>query len=149
MPPQKQSQFAPGVSSFKLEVSSGDPGLQTSHFTLHTSRETPDGVTTSWTRCAKQSQFARAQVGANRLSGKGLRGNKWIVGLEKQSQFASAGRSRRPAGGLAVCESRFATKRSRPPTALPPGTERTPSWVGRIRGIIVREDVSDRESTGG
>lgn len=35
------------VSSWKLEVSSGDRALQTSHFALPTSHETPYGVTTS------------------------------------------------------------------------------------------------------
>jgi coenzyme F420-reducing hydrogenase delta subunit len=35
------------VSSWKLEVSSGDRALQTSHFALPTSQETPYGVTTS------------------------------------------------------------------------------------------------------
>jgi O-antigen/teichoic acid export membrane protein len=35
------------VSSVKLEVSSSDPALHTSHFHLDTSRETPHGVTTS------------------------------------------------------------------------------------------------------
>ena len=72
MPLRKQSQFAPEVSSFKLEVSSGHPALHTSNFTLHTSQEPPDGVTTSRTRCAKQSQFPSSGIGANCCYEKGL-----------------------------------------------------------------------------
>ena len=58
LPWRKQSQFVPGVSSFKLEVSS----LHTSHFKLYTSWKPPYGVTTGeGARCAKQSQFAEGR----------------------------------------------------------------------------------------
>jgi len=72
MPLQKQSQFRPQVSGFKLEVSSGHPALHTSNFTLQTSQEPSDGVTTSRTRCAKQSQFPSSGIGANCCYEKGL-----------------------------------------------------------------------------
>jgi hypothetical protein len=62
---EKQSQFTPEVSSFKWEVSSGHPALQTSHFTLPTFRKTPAGFTASRPRCPKQSQFPGAQMDVN------------------------------------------------------------------------------------
>ena len=72
MPLEKQSQFSIGVSGFKLEVSSGHPALHTSNFTLQTSQEPSDGVTTSRTHCAKQSQFPSSGIGANCCYEKGL-----------------------------------------------------------------------------
>jgi spermidine synthase len=52
------------VSSFRLEISSGDPTLRTSHFKLPTFQETPDGVTTNEPGRLVGGVYAANTVGA-------------------------------------------------------------------------------------
>jgi len=60
-------------------------------------KETPYGVTTSGVQCAKQSQFGRPQMDANRGCGKWLRGQKAdCAGAKTNPIFAPPGRRAGP-----------------------------------------------------
>jgi len=95
-PPDRASEE---VSSLKSQVSSGKgqpSSLPTSHFKLHTSRETPPGVTTSRACRAKQSQFGledKAKAGPREGGGWPRHETPYGVTTSrgcraKQSQFA-------------------------------------------------------------
>jgi hypothetical protein len=64
--------------------------------------ETPHGVTTSGANRAKQSQFRRGQIDANCLTRKGLRQDRRVTRLRKQSQFAGPGLLPPPLRGQAL-----------------------------------------------
>ena len=74
MPLQKQSQFVLSARSVPVRASKKRvAGFQPAENAARMgATQTPDGVTTSRTRCAKQSQFPGTRVSANLRSENGL-----------------------------------------------------------------------------
>jgi len=86
---QKQSQFRPGASSFKLGVSSLHTPCEPAHHsdTPLLQHSIPSPLAEG--RCAKQSQFRGDRMEANSGLGKGLCESVRMMRLEKQSQLSS------------------------------------------------------------
>jgi len=137
--PEKQSQFASRVcsvpvraskevSSLKCQVSSGKSQASTRQvFKLHTSCETPHGITTSGARCAKQSQSSGGPLDAKCWEGKGLWDKIGITPVRKTKPICLGGPA--PAAANPTCAVWRAFRHATPShTASGRGTILVASW---------------------